>query len=349
MTIRVGLVGYGLGGAVFHAPFIATTPELELAAIVTRDPERQAHAARAHPGARILSEVERLWAPDANVDLVVIATPNRTHAPLALAALAAGRHVVVDKPFTPTVAEARAVAEEARRRGLMLTVYQNRRWDGDFRTLRTLLNAGELGTPLRFDSRFERWRPVPKPGWRETVDPDEAGGILYDLGSHLIDQSLVLFGPVREVYAEIERRRPGAEADDDVFMALLHTAGVRSHLHLSAVAAQPGARMRLLGSLAAYSKWGRDVQEEALRAGERPGSTGWGMEPPEQWGTLGTTDGSRRVPTERSNFGAFWAQLARSMLDGTSPPVDPQDAIAGLAVIEAAMVSAAERTVVRLD
>ena len=204
--IRVAIVGYGLAGSTFHAPFIATTPGLEVGAVVTRDPERRAQARRDHPRARLFDTADELWAQADEVDLVVIATPNRTHVPLARAALTAGRAVVVDKPFAPTAAEAEALIDEARRRGLFLTVYHNRRWDGDFITLRRLVVSGSLGAVFRLESRFERWRPTPKGNWRERGDPAEAGGLLYDLGSHLIDQALVLFGPVRQVYAELDRR-----------------------------------------------------------------------------------------------------------------------------------------------
>lgn len=329
-------MGYGLAGAVFHAPLIATTPGLSLAAIVTRDPERRAQAQRDHPAARIVDSADALWELAPKIDVVVIATPNRTHAPIAMAALAAGVCVVVDKPFAPTAAEARAVVEEARRRGLLLTVFQNRRWDGDFLTIRRLLDAGSLGTVFRFESRFERWRPTPKGGWRELGDPAEAGGLLYDLGSHLIDQAITLFGPVDSVYAELDRRRAGVQVEDDVFVALTHRSGVRSHLAMSAVAAQLAPRFRVLGATAAYLKWGLDPQEDALRRGERPGSSDWGREPRERWGSLGAGDSVQPVPTEAGAYPAFYAGVAAALADGAPPPVDPNDAIAGLEVIEAA-------------
>jgi predicted dehydrogenase len=345
--LQVGLVGYGLGGSAFHAPFVATTPGLELAAIVTRDPERQRQAARDYPGVRIVAEVERLWDRSLGLDVVVISTPNRTHVPLALSAIDAEMHVVVDKPLAPSVKEGRAVVDEARRRGVVLSVFQNRRWDGDFKTVRRLLADGALGAPLRFESGFERWRPDPTGTWRERGTPEDAGGLLFDLGSHLIDQALVLFGPAIEVYAELDRRRPGVEADDDGFVALTHASGVRSHLRMSAVAAQAAPRFRVLGTAAAYTKWGVDVQEAALRAGERPGKPDWGMEPPELWGTLGVGDEVQRVPTERGDYGAFYAGLVRAVRSEAPPPVNPADAVAALEVIEAAQVSAQQRTVVR--
>jgi len=188
----------------------------------------------------------------------------------------------------------------------------------------------------RFESRFERWRPAPKPGWREHGDPSEAGGLLYDLGSHLIDQALVLFGAVTDVYAELDRRRPGVEVEDDVFVALTHASGVRSHIWASVLVAHNGPRLRVLGSKATYTKFAMDVQEEALRAGARPDGPDWGVEPKELWGTLATGSGTKPVKTERGAYQDFYADVARSMRDGAPPPVDPRDAIATLEVIERA-------------
>jgi predicted dehydrogenase len=340
--LRVALVGYGLAGSVFHAPLIRVTPRLRLAAVVTGSAERARQAESENPGVRVVPDAERLWAMARELDLVVVASPNRTHVPLALAALEAGLHIVVDKPLAPTAAEGRSVIEAARRHGRALTVFQNRRWDGDFRTLRRLVAEGALGEPWRLESRFERWRPTPKPGWRERGAPEEAGGVLYDLGSHLIDQALVLFGPVERVYAELDRRRPGVEVDDDVFVALAHASGGRSHLTMSAAAAQPAARFRLLGSRAAYVKRGLDVQEDALKRGERPDRPGWGEEPEERWGTVGEEGGEvRRVRTEPGAYPAFYAALAAALLDGAPLPVDPADSLAGLEIIEAARRAAA--------
>jgi len=346
--LRAAVIGYGLGGSAFHAPFIATTPGLELAAIVTRDPERQRAAARDYPGVRIVADVAQLWDPSAGLDLVAISTPNRTHVSLARSAIEAGLHVVVDKPLAPSSREARAVADDARRCGVLVIPFQNRRWDGDFLTIQRLLAERALGNPMRFESRFERWRPTPTGSWRERAAPDEAGGLLFDLGSHLIDQTLVLFGPVREVYAQLDRRRPGVEADDDTFVTLSHASGVRSHLYMSAVAAQPAPRYRILGQTAAFTKWGLDVQEDALRAGVRPGGPDWGAEPEERWGTLGIDGQRRRVPTERGDYGAFYAGVATAIRRAGPAPVDVADAIAMLGVIEAARTSATETRVVRL-
>lgn len=334
--IRVALIGYGLGGRYFHAPLISVTPGLELSAVVTSDAERGRAALDEYPGVRIVQSADALLAHGDDVDLVVISTPNRTHVPLALAAIAAGKAVVVDKPMAPTAADARRLIEEATRRGVLLTVYQNRRWDGDFLTVRRLIADGALGDVHRFESRFERWRPAPKGGWRERVDPAEAGGLLYDIGSHLIDQALLLFGGVTGVHAELDRRRAGAAVDDDVFVALTHASGVRSHLWASVVSGQSAARFRVLGSKATYTKHGLDVQEDALRSGGRPGGAEWGAEPRERWGRLGAGDDYMTVPTERGAYQEFYAGVVRAMRSGGPPPVDPRDAVASLEIIERA-------------
>lgn len=346
--LRVGLIGFGLGGAVFHAPLIAATRGLRLKAVVTSDPVRARQAEQQYPGVTVLDNAGRLWEQGEDFDLVVVASPNRTHVPLALAALEAGLHVVVDKPMAATAEEGRGLKDEASRRGLLLAPFQNRRWDGDFLTLRRLTARGELGRVLRFESRFERWRPQHKPGWRQSGEPADAGGLLYDLGSHLIDQALVLFGPARGVYAELDPFYEGAETDNDSFVSLTHGGGVRSHLWMSTAAAQPGPRFRVLGSEAAYTKFGLDVQEDALKNGGRPGGPGWGVEEESRWGLLGAGEDLRAVPTEPGSYQSFYASVVAAIREGTPPPVEPGEAVAVLEVIEAARLSHAEGQTVKL-
>jgi predicted dehydrogenase len=337
---RVGLVGYGLAGEVFHAPLIDATPQLELAFVVTSSAERAGRARDRYPAVEVVPDVESLWRRE-QLDLAVVAAPNRAHVPVALAALEAGLPVVVDKPLAATAADGRRLQEAAETRSLMLAVFHNRRWDGDVLTLRRLLGEGAIGEVLRFESRFERWRPeVRANAWRERAAPEDAGGVLFDLGPHLIDQALLLFGPVGDVYAEVERRRPGARVPDDAFVALSHTSGVRSHLWMSQVAAEPGPRMRVLGRKAAYVKFGLDVQEPALRAGERPDDPDWGREPPEAWGTLGVEGQARPVETEPGDWPAFYRGVAASLRDGSPPPVGAGDGVAVLEVIERALAAA---------
>ncbi len=352
---RVGLIGYGLAGSVFHAPLIAATDGLVLDTVVTGNPDRQRQAAAEHPGVRVVASSDALFERAAELDLVVIASPNKTHVPLARAALEAGLPVVVDKPLAATAAEAEALAGLAEERGLLLSAFQNRRWDNDFRTVQQLLADGALGTVLRFESRFERWRPQPKGGWRESGDPAEIGGLLYDLGSHVVDQALALFGPATAVYAEADVRRPGAEADDDTFIAVTHANGVRSHLWVSATTAQLGPRFRVLGSAAGYVKYGLDPQEAALREGLRPGagSSGWGVEPESLWGRLGAgespqTGGGDPVPTLPGDYPAYYAAIEASLRTGAEPPVTAREAAAALRVLEAARLSADEGRTVRI-
>ncbi|GGK63122.1 oxidoreductase [Planomonospora parontospora subsp. parontospora] len=342
--LRVGLIGYGVAGAFFHAPLIAATPGLRLSAVVTGNPERAAEASSRY-GARVVPDAAELWD---SVDLVVVASPNRTHVPLTEAALKAGLPVVVDKPLSATARQARDLIGLARERGRMLTVFQNRRWDGDFLTIERLAAAGEFGTVHRLESRFERWRPVPKGGWRELGGAEEVGGLLYDLGSHLVDQALRLLGPVTSVYAEADVRRSGVASDDDTFVALTHANGARSHLWASAVAPRLGPRFRVLGSRAGYVKHGLDVQEDRLRAGLAPGSPGFGDDPEERWGVLGTDEAGRRIRTEPGDYLGFYRSVVSALREGTPPPVDPEEVVAALTVLEAARRSAAEGVAVAL-
>jgi len=344
--LRVGLIGFGLGGSCFHAPLIAATDGLTLATIVTANAERRAQALRDYPGVQVVADPDQLWRGDH--DLVVISTPNRSHVPLALAALSAGLPVVIDKPFAPTAAEARKIIATARAKNLLVSAYHIRRWDGESLTLRSLMDQGVLGRVLRFESRLERWRPQPKGGWKERGDRQDAGGMLYDIGSHLIDQALHLFGPVREVYAELDIRRPGAETDDDVFVALTHANGVRSHLWTSCLAAQPGPRLRAMGDLASFVKQQGDLQEPALRAGKRPGQSGWGEDPPEHWGILSDGVTPQAIKTVPGAYQSFYAGMVAALREGAPLPVDPEDAVIGLEIIEAAQRASAERRVISL-
>lgn len=351
--LRVAIIGYGLAGAVFHAPLVESTQGMTVAAIVTSDPGRRIQALRDFPRVTLYASVEELWRDAARYDLVVIATPNRLHVPLGLAALNAGLPVVIDKPLAASVGEAQKLIEASQKTGKLLTVFQNRRWDNDFRTVRSLLDADLdlLGVITRFESRFERYRPVPQhDAWRELAEPDEAGGLLYDLGSHLIDQALILFGKPTKVYAEIERRRVGVQVDDDTFVALHFASGVRAHLWMSAVMRIPGPRMRISSIRGTYEKWGLDPQEDALSNGLRPGHADWGREPREKWGRLSTDVSGIHIdgPIEMlpGAYEQFYTFLRVALVMGGPPPVDPLEAVDVLHVIEAAQESARRCTVV---
>lgn len=345
--LRTALIGYGTAGSVFHAPLIAAVEGLVLTAVATSNPARRAQVERDYPDATLLDGPEEIWADKTSYDLVVVASPNGTHIPLARAAVDARLPVVVDKPLAGRAADARALVAHAEAARVPLTVFQNRRWDGDFRTARRLLTAGAVGHPLRLESRFDRWRPaVPAGAWKESSDPADAGGILLDLGSHLVDQAIVLFGPVRSVYAELDTRRPGAQVEDDVFLALRHAAGAHSHLWASALAGQLAPRFRLLGDAGAYVTWGLDPQEAALRAGRRPGSPGWGDRPPDEWGKVGAGDAVRPYRTLSGEWTRFYVGVVTALTTQAPMPVDPRDAVRVLTVLDAARRSASAGVVV---
>jgi scyllo-inositol 2-dehydrogenase (NADP+) len=356
---RVALVGYGVGGAVFHAPFIAADPRLELTAVVTADAERQEAVAERYPATAVLDRFEDLLDRLDDIDVVVVSTPNTTHVPMAIPVLSAGRAVVIDKPVAPDPDEIRALAVLAAERGTVVVPFHNRRWDGDFRTVAALLERGELGALHAFESRYERWQPVAPTGparlWKRSTAPGAATGLLFDLGTHVIDQTVVLFGRPDRVYAEVAAVRPGAEVDDDVFVALGYPpdpsgqARPRVHLWASAVAADRGPRFRLLGQAGAYVKGGMDVQEAALMAGHLPSETGWGEEPAGSWGQLVSGDAENRaVPTLPGAYTLFYAGLAACLLDGAPPPVDIADAVTVAEVVAAAGQSARTGEVVEL-
>jgi scyllo-inositol 2-dehydrogenase (NADP+) len=337
VTLRAAVVGYGLAGSVFHAPLIAATPGMAVTTVVTSNRQRADRARREYPGVRVEASAEPVWERASEHDFVVIATPNDTHVPLASRAIEAGLAVVVDKPLAATSAAARGLVEQAERRGVVLTVFHNRRWDSDQLTLRRLLHAGSLGEVHRHESRFERWRPELRAGaWREETAPREGGGLLLDLGTHLVDQAIQLFGPPEQVYGETDRRR-GGPAEDDVFLALRHASGVRSHLWVSSVAGAIGPRLRVLGSDAAFVVQELDGQEDALRDGSRPeGAADWWTEPEERWGRLFRGDESEPVPSESGAWPRFYRELAAALRGEGPPPVDPWDAVKVLEVIERA-------------
>ena len=338
--VRFGLVGYGFGGRWFHAPLLAAAPECDFVGVVTTAPDRRALVSTEHPGLPTLGSLGELRA--AGAEAVAISTPAHTHTPLSEQALELGLAVVCDKPFALDAASARGTVELAARLGLPLAPYQNRRWDSDFRTVRALVDAGTLGEVVRFESRFERLAPADGPG-------TAGGGTLLDFGAHLVDQALVLLGPVGSVYAEWRLRESGL--DDDVFVALAHTGGARSHLWGSWRQGAPGPRYRVTGTAASYVNGTLvDVQEDLLLAGETPATLGerWGLEPEERWGRLHRGDAGRPVPTERGRWDRFYPAFARSVRGLGPVPVDPHDAVATATVLDAARRSATDGVLVHL-
>ena len=351
--LRVAIIGYGLAGAVFHAPLVAATPGMQVSAIVTGNQRRQQLAREQYPAATIYHTADDLWRDAEKYDLVVVAAPNREHVPLGLAALQADLPVVIDKPMAASSADAERLLAASRERGKLLTVFQNRRWDGDFLTVRQLIQDNLLGRITRLESRFERYRAEPNvAAWRESAATEDAGGLLYDIGSHLIDQAIVLFGMPVRVYAEVERRRPGAQVDDDTFIALQFPIGVTAHLWASVVAREPAPRIRLSGLRGTYEKWGLDPQEPALKDGARPGDAGWGREPRERWGRISTDTGGvhfeGQIETLPGAYEQYYAQVRDALFYHQSPPVNPAEAISALHVIEAAQRSAHEHQVISL-
>jgi len=346
--MRVAIVGYGLAGRFFHAPLIAATNGLEVSSIVTSNAARSEEAAVEHPGAQVVASVEDLWAATPP-ELVVVATANSSHVPVASAVIEHGVPVVVEKPAAITAADAAALVDRADRTHVVLTAFQNRRWDTDQLTLRRLMEEGALGEVVRYESRFERWRPNLDPAKpRENLPPEEGGGVLLDLGVHLVDQAMALFGSVTEVYAEIDARR-GAPAEDDVFVALRHASGTVSHLHASAVTPSIGPRLRVQGTAGGFLVPNLDPQEAALRAGARPDTVEeWGK--PEEWeyGRLIAGERSVPIPPEPGNWPRFYTLLRDALRNGGPPPVDPRDAVETLRVLEAARRAAREHRIVVL-
>jgi scyllo-inositol 2-dehydrogenase (NADP+) len=333
--LRAGIAGYGLAGSVFHAPLIEAVGGLEVAAVMTRSPERASLARAAHAGVRVVESVQDLLE---DIDLLVVATPNSSHAELAELGIERGLHVVVDKPLAVTADRGRQIAEAGRDR---VTVFHNRRWDGDFLTIQRLLREGPLGRLTRFESRFERFRPEIKEGWREGGDPALGGGVLLDLGPHLVDQAVHLFGPPESVYGEVRTLRKNALVDDDAFIALRHRGGEISHLWMSAIAPLHGPRFRVSGMQAGFACDGLDPQEAQLRDGMRPHNPGFGRDG-SGWLGADAAEGAdaaqsgRRIELERGNYVAFYEGVRAWIQDGAPPPVDPRDAVRVLEILEEA-------------
>jgi predicted dehydrogenase len=331
--VRIGLAGYGFGGRYFHAPLLASAAECDFLGVVTRSPERRAAVQEALPGRRVFDDLAALKA--AGAEAVAISTPADTHIPLVLEALRLGLAVVCDKPFALDTASAHGAVAEAESRDLPLTVYQNRRWDSDFLTVADLVRRGALGRVVRFESAFERFAPEPGP-------PAAGGGTLLDFGSHLVDQARHLFGPVEAVYAELTFRADNGR-DDDMFLALTHRNGVRSHLRGSWTQGAPAPRFRVTGSDGAYVVEGMDVQEQQLLDGSTPASLGdrWGLETDQRGSALRRADATTPVALQRGRWDSFYPAFAAAVRGDGPMPVDPRDAIRTAEVLDAARRSAA--------
>jgi scyllo-inositol 2-dehydrogenase (NADP+) len=349
----VVLLGFGLAGQAFHGPLVETTPGLLLDAIVTRDPDRQRQAAEAYPSAVIYDSPEQAWA--SGHDVAVIATANVTHVPYAQAAIAGGLYVVLDKPVAPTAAAATGLADLATEHDVLLIPFQNRRWDSDFLTAMRVASDGSVGRVHRYESRIERMRVTRKPGWRGSANPADMGGMLYDLGAHLVDQALRLMGPVVCVSASVRTVREGDGSDDDVTVLLEHTSGSVSHLVASQVGAFDSPRISLFGTRGGLRIMASDSQEPALRSGRLPGDDeSWGLEPGGTEAVLRRYSEASELTEsllllERGDWPAFYRGVAAAVRGEGPPPVPMADAVADLRVLDAARQSADTRTVVTLD
>jgi predicted dehydrogenase len=340
--LRYGLVGYSNGGRNFHAPYIVAADGVELIGVVTRDPGRRAQLAADWPGVPAFDSIAAL--ADAGVEAVTISTPPETRRELVLEAIARGLHVVGDKPFAPDADAARDLAAAAAAAGVALNVFQNRRWDADFRTLQAVIARGEVGEVWRVDSRFD----LDDPG---TLEPGPTGGLLRDLGAHVVDQVLVLLGPVRTVYAQLDWvDTAGGRTDAGFSVALEHTSGARSRVSASKLQHLAEKELRVYGSLGSYAGISTDAQSRAIFAGLRPASEGaaWGYEPESAWGVLRTAAGERRIPSERGAYQDFYTQFAAAVRGGAPFPVPVEEGIRTIEVLDAARTSALERRVVEL-
>lgn len=329
--IDVGLVGFGFAGRVFHAPFIRSVPGLNLRAIVRRSGETDPK----YPGVQFVRSVDELLSID-SIRLVVVATPNDLHGPIARECLLTGRDVVVDKPFTPTLKEAEELVELARARKRLITVFQNRRWDGDFKTVQQLIANGTLGRLVIYESHFDRYRPNLRESWKD--EPIPGTGLIHDLGPHLVDQALLLFGCPTSISADLRKEREGSRVNDS-FDVTFYYPQMRALLRASAMTAAPGPRFWICGASGTFTKYGLDSQENAMIAGGDPGDRDWGEESEINWGTLTTASGSAKVPTIPGNYSGYYENVRDAMLGKSQIAVTTEQALDVMRVIEMAIES----------
>ncbi|OKP03295.1 oxidoreductase [Xenorhabdus eapokensis] len=342
--LKVGLVGYGYASKTFHAPLIAGTPNIELVAISSSDADK---VKKDWPTISVVSSPEELFI-DPNIDLIVIPTPNDTHYPLAQQALAAGKHVVVDKPFTITVEQAQSLKKQAEEANLLLSVFHNRRWDSGFLTVKSIIKENKLGALKYYESHFDRYRPVVRQRWREAAGT--GSGIWYDLAPHLLDQAVQLFGKPQAITTDLGMMRPNAETAD-YFHAQLTYSDLKVVLHATMLAAAESPIYTLHGMVGSYTKYGLDPQEERLKAGERPPRADWGYDARDGYVTLSQNDNlvTQVVPTVPGNYGAYYAAIRDAILFGKPNPVTASEAILIMKLIEAGEKSAKEQRTILID
>ncbi len=345
--IRVGVVGFGLAGKVFHTAVIRATPGLQLASVVERSGDE---AAKLYPRIRVARSMEEMLC-DVGIQLVVIATPSYSHYELAQQCLREQRHVVIDKPFALKSEEAAELIRMARERKLVLAPFQNRRWDGDYQTVRQVIASGELGRLVTLESHFDRFRPQPRHEvWRESGGP--GSGILFDLGPHLIDQALGLFGPPTILYADVRIDRENGAADDAFDLRLEYMAGRRVTVVLRSTltACIPGPRFLLHGTRGSFVKWGLDPQEDQLKAGMSYDAPEMGQDPESAWGELRSVEGGvRRVPTLRGDYRGFYENVRDAVEGKAELTVKPEQAWRTTRLIELARESSGQGRRLKVD
>lgn len=345
-NIKTAVIGFGLSGAVFHAPFLEAADRFDLAVILQRTGES---AAQAYPHARIVRDLESVLG-DESIELVVVGTPNALHFDMTRQALLAGKHVIVDKPFTPTVTEAKELIDLARKKSLNLFVFHNRRWDGDFMTLRALIEEGTLGEIVSYEASYDRYAPSlnSKP-WKEAAGP--AISILHDLGTHIIDQAVCLFGRPEAVTGHLVTQREGSSVSDG-FTVRLHYAGMYATLQSSLLVLEEGPRYVIHGRSGSFVKYGVDPQEDDMQAGGRPLDPGWGEDLEEKWGVLHTRVDSvskrETVPTLAGNYMHFYDNVAAVIRDGAQMAMTAEEALVTVQIIEAVQESHREGRTIKI-
>ncbi|GAB2572534.1 Gfo/Idh/MocA family oxidoreductase [Gracilibacillus alcaliphilus] len=340
-TLNIGLVGYGYSGRIFHAPFLSTIPGFYLKKVVER--HRQ-DSKKKYPWVEVVKDVEQVY-QDPDIDVVVITTPSTDHVSFVCDALLAGKHVVVEKPFTPKSEDARYLTELAKAHGKMLSVYHNRRWDGDFRTISSLINNHWLGELKSVSMSWEGFAPtVTKENWRESSG--EGAGILYDLGVHLLDQAVCLFGLPESLYADVDIQRDGGSADDYYDITLYYANHLKVNLHSSRIAKKPSPRYILHGTKGSFVKSGTDPQEAALNRGEVPTGVHWGKESAAEWGLLcHESDGmdmETRIETKQGSYSSYYQNIYDHLIEGADLAVKAEEALRLIQVIELAYQSSKE-------
>jgi len=346
-VIHTALASFGMSGLVFHGPLLKVNPNFRLCKILERTKKL---SSKAHPEAAVVSSFREIL-DDPGIDLVIVNTPDYLHYEMCKQSLLAGKHVVVEKPFAQSVTEADELIEIAAAKGLVLTVFQNRRWDADFLTVKKVIEENMLGRLVELESRFDRYRNYIQPGtWKEAGNGKV--GALYNLGSHLVDQALVLFGIPRFVTAQLDILRDEGKVTDYYDIRLQYER-LSVILKSSYLVREPGPRYSLHGTLGSFLKWGIDPQEEDLKSGRLPDDVGWGSEPSSRWGQINTeTNGlhlTGKVETIPGNYNAFYENLYDVLANGAELTVKPEESRDGLIVLEACMQSNREKRTVALD